>query len=216
MNNPQTLSSPGQIERESFRLIENELADRTIEVVNATVIKRVIHTTADFDYADNLVFSPAAVNTAKAALSTGAHIITDTKMAMAGVNRAALESTGSTIDCYIDDPEVVANAKASGLTRAMTAVDFALTRLDDPLIFVIGNAPTALIRLCDLINADLVRPALIVGVPVGFVNVIESKEMALTLPTEHIVAVGRKGGSTVAAAIVNALLYDAVGRTPED
>jgi len=207
------ISNPNAIEAESFRIISAEIGDRQLDPENANVIKRVIHTTADFDYLDKLVFSPNAVTHTKAALLEGAHIVTDTKMGMAGINRAALQKTGSTVSCFIDTPEVISAAKESGSTRALAAVDYAAANVKPPLIFVVGNAPTALIRLHELVVSEAVKPALIVAVPVGFVNVVESKELIITLvDVPYIVARGRKGGSNVGAAIINALLYEAVAR----
>ena len=208
----QLITDPGAIERRSFELIAEELAGKTISEDNAFVVKRVIHTTADFDYADNLFFSPSVSTMAVELFRQGAHIVTDTKMALAGISKPALTQLGCDANCFIDAPEVMAAAKTAGSTRASAAVDHAVTTLSDPLVFVIGNAPTALIRIYELIQAGQLAPALVIGVPVGFVNVVESKELLLQLDVPSIVARGRKGGSNVAAAIINALLYEATGR----
>jgi len=205
--------SPAEIEKASFATISAELGDRLLDAQNANVIKRVIHTTADFDYADNLVFSDEVVSIARSVLSAGARIVTDTKMALSGINKPALEQLGCSAYCFIDDPEVVAQAQLSKQTRALTAVDQAVKVLEQPIIFAVGNAPTALIRLHELVLSSGLRPALVIAVPVGFVNVVESKEMIISLDIPYIVARGRKGGSNVAAAIINALLYETTGRT---
>ena len=197
--------SPMEIERESFRIITEELGDRPIDPEQAPILKRVIHTTADFDYADNLCFSPDAVRRAKAAILGGATVITDTQMALSGINKRALAKFGCEALCFMSDADVAAEAKAQGVTRARISMDKA-ARLGENLIFAIGNAPTALIRLRELIDGGY-RPRLIIGVPVGFVNVVASKELIMETDVPHIVARGRKGGSNVAACIVNALLY---------
>jgi precorrin-8X/cobalt-precorrin-8 methylmutase len=173
------------------------------------VVKRVIHTTADFDYADNLVFSEGAVEAAKEALKKGVQIVTDTQMAKAGINKKAAGKLGCKIHCFIDSAEVAAAAKESSVTRAWAAVDHAAAILENPVIFAVGNAPTALIRLHSLVTSRVFLPVLIIAAPVGFVNVTESKELILGLDLPLIVAKGRKGGSNVAAAICNALLYEA-------
>ena len=184
---------PGEIEKRSFEILTKELGDRKLLPENEPVIKRVIHTTADFDYVDNLVFSDGAVTKAVEAFKAGAGIVTDTQMALSGIHKSTLESFGGTARCFMSDPEVV--------------------RLASRWVFAIGNAPTALIRLHELILEKKVDPVLVIGVPVGFVNVVESKEEILKDPVPYIVARGRKGGSNVAAAICNALLYTAAGRT---
>ena len=197
--------SPMEIERESFRIITEELGDRPIDPEQAPILKRVIHTTADFDYADNLCFSPDAVKLAKEAILGGATVITDTQMALSGINKRALAKFGCEALCFMSDEDVAAEAKAQGVTRARISMDKA-ARLGENVIFAIGNAPTALIRLRELIDGGY-RPRLIIGVPVGFVNVVASKELIMETDVPHIVARGRKGGSNVAACIVNALLY---------
>ncbi len=199
--------APADIEARSMEIITSELG-RELDPELAPVIKRVIHTSADFDYADNLVFSDGAVKQGIEAIKGGCTIVTDTKMAMAGINKNVLAKFGGEVVNYISDPDVAAEAKARGVTRATVSMEKA-ARLGKPLIFAIGNAPTALVSIYELLDAGkLVTPALIVGVPVGFVNVVESKELILTLENvPYIVARGRKGGSNVAAAICNALLY---------
>ena len=197
---------PMDIEKRSFEIITELLGDRKLDSENELVIKRVIHTTADFDYADNLVFSEHAVRKGIEALKAGCDVVTDTQMARSGINKTVLEKLGGAVHCFMSDPEVAAEAKSRGITRAVVSMEHA-ARLTKPLIFAIGNAPTALMRLRELIDAGEVAPALVIGVPVGFVNVVESKEQIIQSSAPHIVARGRKGGSNVAAAIVNALLY---------
>lgn len=196
---------PADIERRSFALIEQELP-HPLDPALAPIIKRVIHTTADFDYADSLYFSENVVPQALSALKQGATIVTDTNMAKAGINKAALQKLGCTAVCFMADEDVAQRAKEQGTTRAVASMDKAAS-LQGPLIFAIGNAPTALIRLSELMAAGQVSPSLIIGVPVGFVNVIASKNLICQSGAPCIVAQGRKGGSNVAAAIVNALLY---------
>ena len=202
---------PADIEKRSFAIITEELGGRTFPDGVAEVVKRVIHTSADFDYADNLCFSPDAVEQAKAALEAGATIVTDTNMALAGISKGTLAQLGGRAVCLMADEAVAREAKERGVTRATVSMEHA-AKLDGPLIFAIGNAPTALICLHELIEAGAVSPALVIGVPVGFVNVVESKELFLGGDTPYIIARGRKGGSNVAAAIVNALLYQIIKR----
>ena len=197
---------PMEIEKESFRIITEELGDRQLDPEQAPIIKRVIHTTADFDYADNLYFSPDAVALAKAAIRGGAAVVTDTQMALSGINKRALARFGGEAHCYMADEDVAAEAKRVGVTRARVSMDKA-AQLGDNVIFAVGNAPTALIRLRELMDGGY-RPRLVIGVPVGFVNVVASKELIMETGVPCIVARGRKGGSNVAACIVNALLYD--------
>ena len=208
---------PTDIERESMATIARELGQMgaVIPEENEAVVKRVIHTTADFEYAKNLVFTPQAVSHALSAMKDRPVIITDTNMALAGINKPALEQVGGKVHCFMADADVAEMARENGTTRATAAIDKAVA-LYPKAIFACGNAPTALIRLAQLMEEKGVRPSLIIGVTVGFVNVVESKEEILALAEEKgvsaIVARGRKGGSNVAAAICNALLYEAVGR----
>lgn len=197
---------PADIERRSMEIIGEELGGRILDPLEAPVVKRVIHTTADFDFADNLFFSPGAVAQGLETLRRGARIVTDTNMARAGINKKVLERFGGEVLCFMADEDVARAAKNNGTTRAAASMDKA-AELDGPVIFAIGNAPTALVRLCQLMENGKIEPALVIGAPVGFVNVVESKELLLGIETPRIVARGRKGGSAVAAAIVNALLY---------
>lgn len=197
---------PMDIERRSFEIITEILGDRKLDPENELIIKRAIHTTADFDYADNLVFSEHAAAKGIAALRSGCDIVTDTQMARSGINKSILERLGGQVYCYMSDPDVAQEAKARGVTRALVSMEKA-AKLNKNCIFAIGNAPTALVRLREMIDAGEVSPALIIGVPVGFVNVVESKELIMETEVPFIVAKGRKGGSNVAAAICNAMLY---------
>ncbi|GJN65412.1 precorrin-8X methylmutase [Faecalibacterium gallinarum] len=197
---------PMDIEQRSFEIITELLGQRRLDPENELVIKRVIHTTADFEYADSLAFSEHAVQKGLDALRAGCDIVTDTQMAKAGINKTALTRLGGQVHCFISDPDVAREAKDRGITRAAVSMERA-AGLEKPCIFAIGNAPTALLTLRTLLDEGRVSPALIIGVPVGFVNVVESKEQILTAGAPYIVARGRKGGSNVAAAICNALLY---------
>ena len=187
---------PEEIEKTSFAIIEGELVERGIRVEEdkKPVLYRVIHTTADFEYANTMTFSDQALEKAKEAIKRGAHIITDTQMAYAGINKKNMA-----------DEDVAKEAKERRQTRAMVSMEKALRRKGE-LIFAIGNAPTALLRLKEAVDQGA-RPALIIGVPVGFVNVTAAKELILQTKIPYIINRGRKGGSNVAAAICNALLY---------
>ena len=207
-------TTPAGIERESMRIIGAELAARgvTLPREREAVIKRVIHATADFDYAETLRFTADALTLGADALRGGV-IVTDTNMALAGVSKSALRRLGAAAYCFMAEEAIAKEAAERNVTRATVSMERALKRYPGA-IFAIGNAPTALLRIADLIEAGA-RPALIIGVPVGFVNVIESKERLWDVCARRsvpaIVAMGRKGGSTVAAAICNALLYAAAG-----
>lgn len=213
----QTHKLPGDIERTSLAIIAEELAQRglTPPPENEAVVRRVVHATADFEYAENLRFTPEAVRRGAEALAAGAVIVTDTNMALAGVSKPALAKLGGAAFCYMADPAVAAAAKEAGTTRAVAAMKYA-ARQHPGAVFAVGNAPTALFALCDVMEAGDFRPALIIGVPVGFVNVVESKERLMSLCEKlgvpAIAAMGRKGGSSVAAAVCNALLYTAAGQ----
>lgn len=202
---------PADIEKRSFEIITQELGDHQFPEEIAPVVKRVIHTTADFDYADNLMFSPHVVRQAVQAIQDGAHIVTDTNMAKSGINKKILAKFGGEVHCFVAEPDVAEEAKQRGITRSTVSMERA-AKLHVPLIFAIGNAPTALMQLEKMITTGQLHPELIVGVPVGFVNVVESKERIMQTGVPYIVARGRKGGSNVAAAIINALLYQMVHR----
>ena len=200
---------PADIDKRSFEIITEELGDRVLLPGTEPIVKRCIHTSADFDYADNLVFSDHAVDRALDAVRRGASIVTDTQMARAGINKKRLARYGGEVHCFMSDEDVAETARLNGTTRAAACMDKAAELYgNERLIFAVGNAPTALVRLYELVNEGVLRPELIIGVPVGFVNVVQSKELILGLKdTPYIVARGRKGGSNIAACICNALLY---------
>lgn len=198
---------PADIEKRSMEIIESEMLKTDLDPLEKLVVKRAIHTSADFDYLENLVFSKDAVKNAIAAIKNGATIVTDTNMAKAGINKKELGKYGGEVLCFMADDDVATAAKANGTTRATACINKA-AELRRPVIFAIGNAPTALVRIYELVKDGALKPELVIGVPVGFVNVVESKELILDLPnTPYIVARGRKGGSNIAAAICNSLLY---------
>ena len=196
--------NPNEIEKRSFEIIKNELK-QPLDPILAPVIMRVIHTTADFEYVDSLTFSDGVIEKATELLRQGATIISDTNMVKSGVDKKRLNAFGGDIHCFMSDDDVIETARKNNTTRARAAVDKAVS-MNKPLIFAIGNAPTALIRICELKEKGAFLPELVIGVPVGFVNVAESKEMLIRSGIPYITAKGRKGGSNVAAAICNALL----------
>lgn len=199
--------APREIEARSFKIIGDELGQRGPDTDYDLVLKRIIHTTADFDYVQNLRVSENAITHGVRALRDGATVVTDTTMVAAGINKRVLASLGGQVRTFIGDADVAQEARERGITRSAVSMERA-TCLEGPLVFAIGNAPTALARLAHLIGEGLMeRPALVIGVPVGFVNVVESKELIMATDVDFIVCAGRKGGSNVAAAIVNALLY---------
>lgn len=197
---------PREIEARSFEIITQELGDKPLIPGTELIVKRCIHTSADFDYADNLCFSEHVVEKAMQAIKEGACIVTDTQMAKSGINKRALARYGGEAYCFMSDEDVAAAAKQNGSTRASACIDKAAS-MDKKLIFAIGNAPTALVRLYELIQEGKLKPELIIGVPVGFVNVVQAKELIMETEIPYIVAKGRKGGSNIAACICNALLY---------
>lgn len=203
----QYIQQPQAIEAKSFDIIGEIIREtrpeyRFASPLHEAIVKRVIHTTADFDWLDILWFSDDAIEQLCAALRRPSVIYTDTTMALSGINKTLLATFGGECRCYISDPRVVAQAKAQGITRSMAAVDIAVTEGSEK-IFVFGNAPTALFRL---LEHDVAASG-VVGVPVGFVGAAESKEALTHSHLPAIAALGRKGGSNVAAAIVNAMLY---------
>ncbi len=197
--------APMDIESRSFEIITNELPHE-IDGSLAPIIKRVIHATADFEFADTLCFSEGVLEKALEAIKNGASIITDTTMAKAGINKRLLKNYGGEVYCFIGDEDVAQAALKNGTTRAVESMEKAAP-LKGPLIFAIGNAPTALVKLHEMIEQGRINPALVIGVPVGFVNVVQSKELIMEADVPYIIARGRKGGSNVAAAICNALIY---------
>lgn len=199
---------PSDIEKESFRIIRSELSQMGKvypEDIEPTIV-RVIHTTADFEYADTMTFSENVIDKAKEAIKRGAHIVTDTNMALQGISSKTLSRYGGEVHCFMADCEVAEKARALNVTRAYVSMEKS-KEIKAPLIYAIGNAPTALIKLREMIDSGF-RPELIIGVPVGFVNVVEAKELILQTNIPYIINVGRKGGSGVAAAICNSLLYN--------
>ena len=199
---------PSEIEKRSFEIITEELKEMGKILCPETelIVKRCIHTSADFEYADSLVFTEGVVEKAKDAIRRGVPIITDTQMGKAGINKKRLAEYGSEVLCFMSDEDVAEMAKKNGTTRAVASMDKAAA-LGREAIFAVGNAPTALIRLYELIKEGKLKPALIIGAPVGFVNVVESKELIMEAGVPFIVPKGRKGGSNIAATICNAMLY---------
>ena len=199
---------PAEIEKKSFEIIDEELEKRNIVPDRrvAHIVKRAIHTSADFEYAETLVFSENAVNIARELIKGGADIVTDTNMAYSGINKRLLKSFGGEVLCYMADEDVAKRAEELGVTRAAISMEKAAGS-DKPQIFAIGNAPTALVKLYEMMEAGIYTPAFVIGVPVGFVNVEASKELIMQSGAPYIVNRGRKGGSNIAAAIVNAILY---------
>lgn len=202
---------PAEIERRSFEIITKELGETDFSPLELPVLKRVIHTTADFGYAKTLYFSENAAEIGIGLVLRGAHILTDTNMAKSGINKAALERLGGEAHCFMADAQVAQQAAAQGITRAAVSME-RIVALPRPLIVAVGNAPTALLRLSELIAEGVPVPDLIIAAPVGFVNVVESKQVIEEGAIPCIVTRGRRGGSTVAAAICNALLYEALRR----
>ena len=198
---------PQDIEARSFAIITEELGERTFPSELEPVIKRVIHATADFEYADNLVFTDGVIGRICDAVRRGACFVTDTQMAAAGINKRVLAKAGAEVRCFTADPDVAEAAKEKGITRSAAGIEKA-SQLHGPRVFVVGNAPTALLEIAERIHAGTLHPEAVIGVPVGFVNVVAAKERILAEDVPAIVARGRKGGSTVAAAIVNAILYE--------
>lgn len=200
---------PEEIEKRSFEMIEEELTT-TLDPKQKPIIKRCIHTTADFEYETSMCFSEGAVEKAIRAIKEGAIIVTDTNMGKAGINKTRLAKFGGEVLCFMADEDVREIAKERGMTRAVASMEKAAAMSKEQnkkMIFAIGNAPTALVRLYELIEDGQIHPELVIGVPVGFVNVVESKELIMQTRVPYIVARGRKGGSNVAAAICNALIY---------
>ena len=206
---------PMEIEKRSFEIIAEELRQKypgcQLPPAEDLVVRRVIHTTADFEYFETLAFSENAVEKMKQAIADGCDIVTDTTMALSGINKKTLAKFGGSVHCFIGDEDVAAEAKERGVTRSLVSMEKA-ARLEKPLIFAIGNAPTALQSICSLFREGKLKPRMVVGVPVGFVNVVEAKEELMATVPDYIVARGRKGGSNVAASIVNAVLYQLVTR----
>ena len=208
MGNEFITISPSEIEAESFRIISNTLDEMNIVLKDdeAPITKRVIHTTADFSFAETLEFSKDAVAIARGLISNAATIVTDTNMTLSGINKKRLERFGVRVKCFMADEDVAKEAKERNVTRASVSVERAAL-IGGPVIYSVGNAPTALIELDRMIKEGTFTPAFIIGVPVGFVNVEYSKELFRGSSVPHIINYGKKGGSNVAAAIINALVY---------
>ena len=206
--NPIEFVLPGEIEKRSFEIISEELEKRqtVLPKEQEPVTKRVIHTSADFDYAETMCYSDHAVEIAKELILKGADIVTDTNMALAGINKKILASFGGEAHCFMADPDVAQLARERQVTRATISMEKAAA-IEKPVIFAVGNAPTALIELHKMITEGRYQPAFIIGVPVGFVNVVPAKELIMETEVPYIINRGRKGGSNVAAAICNAILY---------
>lgn len=200
---------PADIEKRSFEIITEELQNLGIVLPEeqTNITKRVIHTSADFEYTKTLTYSENAVEIAKNLILSGADIVTDTNMALAGINKKMLARFGGSVHCFMADETVAKLAKERGCTRAAVSMEMA-AKIEKPVIFAVGNAPTALIQLYEMICKESYRPAFIIGVPVGFVNVEAAKELILETEVPYIINRGRKGGSNVAAAICNALIYE--------
>ncbi len=205
---------PSEIEKRSFQIIESELAERGIFIPaeQKPVTMRVIHASADFDYAETMQYSDNAIETAENLILSGAHIVTDTNMAKAGINKKVLEKFGGEVHCFMADEDVAEEAKRRQVTRAAVSMERA-ARLGKPVIFALGNAPTAMISLYEMMERKEYVPPFVIGVPVGFVNVVAAKELFLASEVPYIINRGRKGGSNIAAAICNALLYELGGRS---
>ncbi|MCF8093391.1 MAG: precorrin-8X methylmutase [Desulfotignum sp.] len=195
---------PQEIEDLSFQIIEKEAKNHGFDEKHWPVVRRMIHTSADFDYIRTIRFGNNAVEKGVAAIQKGCSMFTDTNMARVGIRKTEIAHFKGTVSCLMTDPAVAARAAADGTTRALAAVDLTADQLENG-IYVVGNAPTALLRLIQLIQEDRVHPALVIGLPVGFVNAAESKQALMALDTPYITNAGRKGGSNVAAAVVNAL-----------
>lgn len=207
---------PDEIEQASMAIIAKELGRHTIPEECLSIVMRVIHTTADFEFAETLAFSAGAVQAGRDALERGATVVTDTRMAASGINKRLMDRHDGEVRCYMADADVATEAEERGVTRAVVSMERAVVDTPDA-IFAIGNAPTALLRLCELVAEGKARPSLVIGVPVGFVNVVESKETLMRANVPWIAARGRKGGSPVAATIVNALLNSlSAGHTAPD
>ena len=200
---------PEQIEQRSFEIIDGELKKRGIVLPKEQemITKRVIHTTADFEDTDTLTFSEGAVGIARELLKKGADIVTDTNMALSGINKRSLAGLGGEVHCYMADETVAKLARERGTTRAAVSMEIA-AKIQKPVIFAVGNAPTALIQIYEMMQGSDWCPAFVIGVPVGFVNVEAAKELILQTDVPFIINRGRKGGSNVAAAICNALIYE--------
>lgn len=201
------ISNPRAIETRSMSIIEENLPWlASLPLGEREIIKRIIHTTGDLTYGELVLIHPGAISRGLLALKSGRPIVTDVNMVRTGINNNLLAALNITASCYISRPEVMNEARNTGLTRAMLAMRRAAPEINDSIV-AIGNAPTALFTLLEMINTGAARPALVVGTPVGFVGAAESKELLARSTVPYITVTGTRGGSTVAAAIVNALLH---------
>ena len=198
--------APMDIEKRSMEIISETLGNKKLDPRYQDIIKRCIHTSADFEYADSLYFTDGVEKIVRKAMTEGAYIVTDTTMAQSGINKKIIHEYGGEVLCFIGDEDVAKEAKERGVTRSLVSMERA-AKLDKPVIFAIGNAPTALLSIESLVKSGKLNPVAVIAVPVGFVNVVESKERIIDLNIPAIVARGRKGGSNIAAAIINALQY---------
>lgn len=206
----QNFIDPQEIETESFRIIDSEVpVPRPFQGEKWQIVRRMIHTTADFEMLDLVRFHEKALESGLKALKNGATIVTDTEMARCGMPLRRLTPLGCSVRCLMNDERVVARAKAEGITRAKAAVDVAVNEIN-PEIYVVGNAPTALVRLVEHVDSGAVSPSLVVGMPVGFVNAAESKALLMSRDIPWISIEGRKGGSALAASVINAMAVLAV------
>lgn len=196
---------PHEIEQQSFKIIDEEAGEHGFPPDQWSVVRRMIHTTADFDYIQTVRFHPEAVRAGVEAIKHGKNIITDTEMLRVGIRKADLESFGAQVLCFLNEAGVIEESKEAGTTRAARAVDHATGFMENG-IYAIGNAPTALFRLLELLGRGVARPALVIGLPVGFVNAAESKAALVKAGTPFVSSMGRKGGTTVAVSVVNALI----------
>lgn len=209
--NKEYIRQPEKIEERSFEIISELLGERNIEGVEGAVVKRVIHTTADFEYRDLLEYSSDFFEGMLQVFQKGCTLVCDTNMIKAGISKPLASKLGISIECFVNEAEIHEIAKAKDITRSMAAVDYS-RKLEGPLVYVIGNAPTAIFRMLENIEQDGKAPAGVIGVPVGFVGAAESKDALFGQPYPHIISRGRKGGSTVAVAIINGLMREALKR----
>jgi precorrin-8X/cobalt-precorrin-8 methylmutase len=196
---------PNEIERASFAMIDQEAGSHPFSAEQWAIVRRMIHTSADFEYTRSTRFHSEAVSAGIDAIRGGAAVYTDTNMARTGIRQKEVERFGGSVQCHMATEAVARRAAEKGITRARAAVDVVAHALDNA-VYVVGNAPTALLRLIELIRQGRIRPSLVIGLPVGFVNAAESKETLLSVDVPYITNVGRKGGSNVAASVVNALI----------
>jgi precorrin-8X/cobalt-precorrin-8 methylmutase len=195
---------PDEIEELSFKVIDDEAGRHNFSPDQWSIVRRMIHTSADFEYMESIRFHKDAIARGLEAIRNGENIVTDTNMARVGIRKSDLERFGTEVKCFMTDSEVCRIASKTGTTKAKAAVDAAIPDMENG-IYVIGNAPTALLRLIELVKEKKAKPALIIGLPVGFVNAADSKANLIEMDYPYISNIGRKGGSNIAASVVNAL-----------